>query len=1317
MDDSADSAAALKRHLPASSKQPHQKLTSSSQKELSAQHPPFPTPSIAPISQSPVSNPSKRVTIMAEELEFSSFDEKDWKAQDAADDREIARLLEQSQDGPGGGLKLDDTPFDQTNKADDAEDFEDISDDDLPDEEEPSAGTSLEVPALTDDGNTSNDADDLFGEGPSSPIDLVDGPTSPAPHVRDAEAVDDSQVVDAGISFGAINFDPDPHLNGAANQDPGIPAPAESIGDLLKATWPAYKKGHILTWSELLPPKKATWKEKKPLKKPKYLVTSKLSLDLAPDDEKQFRIPGPASSTTKAKPNELAVNGLIHCNLASDGQEEDIAQFDVDLDSDAETVMGFTLRDIELACEDWNVHIDTVESNFAAQQLAAEQAATSQKRHIDEVEQDDEWDAEFLMDVADDPQPRPKKRKAIQLGLPEIPRYTAPSFDNFEDATRRGAKRVHLDVNDPHLLLETESYSHNKRPRQEAKMKRMANGNMGRDISQRFNLSNDEAYELLKENHQSKVRATLGNISVEHGMPALKLSWPYYKVKLGGTTDEYHRPRFRYKKTVGHTVKFDKPMHFKRKQMKGKAHEIFLRSRDLSLCDNSAAVLFEYCEPRPRVLNSFAMGSRLINYYRRKENSNEEDQLAKLDLGEYRTLLPEDRSPFSLFGTVDPGEVVPTLHNEMYRAPVFKHTPRNTDFLIIRSTTGIGGPKWYIHKIDHMHVVGQTFPSVDVPGPHSRRVTNASKSRMKMLAFRMIRHSRTDNCQLSDITKHIADSTDTQNRQKLKEFLQYDRDSKEKGMWRLKPGEILPDENAIRAMIKPEEVCLLDAMQLGIKELEDAGYDPRNATIDDDAQGLDADEDEDDDGEGSKIVKGAKKVAEKQEETLADKMAPWKTTKAFIDACAQKAMLQLHGEGDPTGHGLGFSFIRTSMKGGYIEAVQGPLATSADAMEREKRANGGHAYNVKKQQAMYEDGIREIWDKQKSTLSDPQEHDVNDIATTEDEDDRFNVQSAATPAVFDDGNSQISGLTSSSRHPKRAIRISREVELPDGTTQTRIEVVHDPVVISQYIKRRTEADLEMREYVKAIVRVQTLSKKPPATWRKLPVSVRALHRWSRLAKSYSASLRIFLYSIYSARPTGNADHDRLAGLRIKKELERLEKNKARRQAREQQKELHQKASAGDAGSPGADKIPTGTTRNMVIPTCSPSPPISPPPRVLFDWWHHAQEAEDGASSARRKRRRKATLLARKLHQSDAQARKQERATLAKRNRSKKGREEEPIQTQEELEKEQALREENEQLQILKRELQAKARQQREERERAQGFTDRAWWRAAAGRSH
>ena len=1039
---------------------------------------------------------------MAERNEFSSFDENAWKAQDAADDQEIARLLEQSQEGDANNsFKIDDTPFDQSNKADDAQDYEDISDDDLP-EEEPSAGNSLEMPALTDDGGTSNDADDLFGEGPSSPTDPIVGPPSPATRVRDTDTGDESQPIDAGMSFGAINFDPDPHMNGAANQDPDIPAAAETMEDLLKAAWPAFQKGRVLTWSELLPPKQATWKEKRPSKKPKHLVTSKLNLDFAADEEKHFRIPGDGASSGKKNARDTSSSELVRCNLDAGTEKDDTLHFELDQESDSETVVGFTLRDIELACDDFAARIQSIERD-EKRRLAAEKELLSRKRQVEE--QDDEWDAEFLMDTGDEPK-RPKKRRAVVIGLPEIHRYAAPNFDNFEDATRRGSKRVHLDMNDPQLLLETDMHLHNKRLRLDSKAKRMANGRIGRETFQRFNISNDEAYDLLKENHQSKVRATLGNISVEHSMPAIKLSWPYYRVKLGGTTDEYHRPRFRYKKFVGYPIRFDKPQHHKRKLMKGKAHEVYRQSQDLSLCDNSTAVLFEYCEPRPRVLNNFGMGSKLINYYRRKDN-NEDEHLPKQDLGEYRTLLPEDRSPFSLFGTVDSGETVPTLHNEMYRAPVFKHTPRDTDFLIVRSTTGLEGSKWHLHKIDHLHVVGQAFPSVEVPGPHSRKVTNASKNRMKMLSFRMIRHSRTDNCQLSDITKHIAESTDTQNRQKLKEFLQYDRESGEKGMWRLKPGEVLPDENAIRAMIKPEEVSLLDAMQLGIKELEDAGYDPRNANIDEDVMDIDA-ADEDDDEEGSKAPKGAKKAAEKQEETLADKMAPWKTTKAFIDACAQKAMLQLHGEGDPTGHGLGFSFIRTSMKGGYIEAVQGPLATSADAMEREKRANGGHAYNVKKQQAMYEEGIKEIWDKQKATLSDPQGHDDKDIAVTEDEDDRFNT--AATPAQFDEGMSQISGLTSASRQNKKAIRITREVRMPDGSTQARIEVVHDPVVISQYMKRRTEADLEIKEYVDRTLRRVHMSGPQPRTWKRLPFPVKALHKWAGLARLYPQTTKSIL---------------------------------------------------------------------------------------------------------------------------------------------------------------------------------------------------------------
>lgn len=1038
-----------------------------------------------------------------------------WQDQKDADDEEIARFLQKAQEGGDTGVKFDDTPFDQTNKADDAEDFEDISDDDLPDEEEPSAGTSMEIPGLTDDGGTSNDADDLFGDGPSSPG--LFGPSSPGAQVRDAdidanaetdadEIMEDTQPAEAPVDF-SINFNTEPGFFGT-NQDPNIPAPAESVEDLLKQAWPAFERGRVLVWSELFPQKHASWKEKKPPRKPRKLVTSKLTLELDQDTALAFRLPA-SSAPNGSRARRDATSGMVYCNRDQISEDEDAGQFNLDQNSDSESVFGFSMRDIELVCEDWDTHIDTVEAAFEARASAAKASAEAKKKaretELKAADADDAWDAEFLLgeDAADvrelleDPEILSKPREKTS-GLPAIPKYVAPSFDDFQGVTRRGAKRVQLDLDDPYLLLETQDSQRNaKRPRLDGSESKRTNGSLSGKATSRFNFSNDDAYDLLKENHKGKIRATLGNISVDHGMPAVKLTWPYYKVKLGGTTDEYHRPRFRYKKFAGHTIKFDKPHHHKRKAMRGKASDIYRTSKDLSMNDNATAVLFEYCEPRPRVLNNFAMGSKVINYYRRKE-ATDDDQLPRQDLGEYRTLLPEDRSPFSIFGTVDAGEIVPTLHNEMYRAPVFKHAPKSSDFLVVRNTTGTEGSKWYLHKIDHLHVVGQSFPSEEVPGPHSRKVTNASKNRMKMLAYRMIRHSKTANCQLSDITKHIADSTDTQNRQKLKEFLQYDRESGEKGMWRLRPGEPIHDENFIRAMIKPEQVCGLDAMQLGIKELEDAGYDPRNANLGDDAQAMDVDEPEDDDM-ASELEKGA---GDGKKKIDPESLTPWRTTKAFIDACASKAMLALHGPGDPTGHDLGFSFLRTSMKGGYLEAIQGPQSTSADAMEKNKEkgnANNGHAYNVKDQQAKYEEGIRRIWGRQKETLSDATEHDPKDILANEDEDDRFNAQPTATPAMFDEGVSQISGFTSSSRHPKRAIRIIRKVTMPDGSTQDRIEVVHDPVVITQYMKRRADADMESREYVKALLRYPGLTKPSPRSWRRLPACVKAAYKWSLLA--------------------------------------------------------------------------------------------------------------------------------------------------------------------------------------------------------------------------
>lgn len=919
--------------------------------------------------------------------------------------------------------------IDQEGKADDAIDFEDVelSDEELPDEEEPStAPASNEVPGLTEgDTCTSNDTDDLFGDAhDSSPIDLAYPHLRSSPHPLDADS-DEARLALAGgesiEDLRELNFNFDAS-GSTANQDPNIPAPPESTYDLVKLQWPDFHKDAVLNYNELFRSKPATWIAKKPAKPPKPLVPTKLSLEVDIDQEKLFRIPGTATIPVWQKIRDAEARGLVCLEEPEAVEPADLEIFNFDDESDTETVGGFTLRDFETLCDDWEGMVDLADNIQARLSEFG-----SGKRPI--KDEDAAWEEMFL----DAPAPKRKKIEPPR-GLPAIPTFTAPNFDNFEQATMKLGKRVILDMNDPYLLIDDkDSDRAAKRRKVQHRMVRMSNGKLGRELQQRFNYSNDVAYEALKENNSNRVRATIAAIPVEHSMPAIRLQWPYYKVKLSASDPHsYHRPQLQTRQQVS-TVKFSKPTVLKRKALKGKKiKDIFRESKDLSMNDNSTAVLFEYCEEIPTVLSNFGMGSKIVNYFRRSKGS--ESRPDKQELGENCILLPEDRSPFAIFGHVHPGETVPTFHTQMYRAPIFKHNPRGTDFLIGRSTTGLGGSTWYIRNIDHLYVVGQTLPSMEVPGPHSRRVTNIAKNRLKMVSYRLLR--KHPHVTLSDITKHVADSNDSQNRQKLKEFLRFRKDTKD---WALPEGEEPMDEEEIRSLVKPEEVCVLDAMQVGVHELENGGYQLAGDTL----------KDEDLDMMGDDIPADA----------LAQKMVPWKTTKAFIDASYGKAMLAIHGPGDPTGRGLGISFLKTSMKGGFLEQLQGPLATSADAIERQKKANGGHMYNVKNQDQLYAEAITDIWNRQRQSLEEDQEHDDEDVQPQEDEDDRFNVKEAAPTPAMAEGASQISRSAASALN-RRKLHITRTIKRPDGKTEQVTEIVHDPAVIAQYVKRRRQQDVE-----------------------------------------------------------------------------------------------------------------------------------------------------------------------------------------------------------------------------------------------------------------
>ena len=943
------------------------------------------------------------------------FTDIDWRRQEKEDEQNLLTVLDPLNENDG---LFADREVDQADKADDAVDYEDVSDDDLPDEED-ATGPSGDNPGLTDDQGTSHDyddeVDDLFGEGPSSPF--RNNEQHEGAQEDEDSAADDEDLI-------ALNF---PEHHGFANQDPNIPAPAESSEEFIKQAFPGFETGIILDFNKYLGPKPAHYIPKIPAKPPKPLAPTKVSLDLAPDQEKLFRIAGPAHTSKRKRVAEAEARGYIAIVEESDNEMSGDEGFDYSLPPDDEEIGGTTWADLEIICANWDP--------LVPQQ--SEEAVTVEDEPMDD------WDREILGYSS-------KRRKVAHEEDPDffnIPRFAAPSFDNYAEDVIRIAKRPILDENDPYLLLDNSDYQHAPN-RQQASKSVAKRGKFSK--KSRCNYSNDEAYDALKENHQHKVRATLGNVTVEHSMPALRLQWPYYRTKLSAKeARSYHRPALKFNKFMNSNIYFSKLLTARKsKTMRHQtAQEVFKMSEHLTLADNYAsATLFEYCEEHPTILSNFGMGNRVMNYYRRKHADDAERPQIEDKVGELTVLLPEDQSPFSKFGMVDPGETVRAIHNAMYRAPIYKHETKNTDFLAIRSTTGVGGSNWHLRNIDNLFVVGQQFPLTEIPLPGARKHTNAAKNRLKMIAFRKIKHSKEGALKIGEVTHHIPSSQDLQNRQKLKDFLQYDKVDK---VWRMQAGDTVPDESVIRAMISPEELCIIDAMQVGEQHVVDAGFEVGKDDYNDENE--------------------AKKT-----KSIEERLVPWDTTRAFLDASSGKAMLMLHGEGDPTGCGLGISMLKVSMKGGYQGDIKGPNATSGAAMSAaEKKANGGHTYNVKRQEELYNSAIRTIWEKQKANLSDPMEIEATDMELYDDEDEIMedsmeNQMSKPTPGVFDDSASQFS--MGGHVQAGEIGRIVRTINNQFGQPEEVVELVTDPRVWKEYYKRRITMEQSNTRLVQTVLR-------------------------------------------------------------------------------------------------------------------------------------------------------------------------------------------------------------------------------------------------------
>lgn len=986
-------------------------------------------------------------------------------AQDGGnDDQLIAQLFDPS--NVSNSLDFLNRDLEVGEKADDAQDFEDISDGDLASEEDddrPVAESTEPASALSPDHGATAE-DDLFGEednafifgeeeepdGPSidpkelskshkdeSRITLPGSSSAPTATRPQNGDLSDSPASNAQSPFAQGTSEantpeaiPDHAVSGVkeeeedeavalqralfaragrrTSQDP--PDAPETDLELFFSIWPSYDPENTARFTELFPPPPGVFNWKQPVKPPKVLGTPKVTLDIAADTERSFRLTSTIPNAKVPVRSDFDQPNLIRATRpkVDDGTSGD--ELEIDGASEGEPVAGLSWKDIEVACADWDV----------------ESVGSDTTLHLRTPVLDNNGFMEIDMIDGERPAKRPRlDTYKSWLGCGISPLF--PSFDDPEATTQKLAKRIALDVNDSDLLIEESAPRLMAKKRTIASIRAEAKDALTKDLTRRYNISNDEAYELLKENHQHKIRSTLGSVMIEHSMPAVKLQYPFYKVKLEPKQlRSFHRPSFGGVR-VGRELRFSKPKTVKKKHLRGKEpRDVFEKSEDLSMGDNSSGLLLEYSEESPMMLSNFGMGNKIVNFYRRKDA--QDSARPKEEIGETQVLLPQDRSPFANFGHVDPGELVPAVQNSMYRAPIFKHEGRPTDFLVVCSTTSEQGNRFFLRNLENLHVVGQQFPSTDIPGEHSRKVTDAAKRRLKAISYRVWRkwsQRRGEPLTNAVVQAHLPGSDISQNRGKMREFMKYD---KYQSIWVPKDGDIPPDSNELRTMIKPEDICLLDSMQAGVQYLNDLGL-----RRDDDVN------DDDDEKEGTNIEL---------------QLAPWSTTKNFMNACQGKAMLQLHGEGDPTGRGEGFSFIKTSMKGGF-RALGESIEERLDA--KKLKENHGHSYNVAKQQKAYDESIRRIWRAQQESLSSKAEHSDLEGDIDDDTEDLLNDRATTprtgygTPSVSrreDESVSQFSRNSASRKN--QTLIITRTQRDKFGNLEDVPITITDPRVISAY---------------------------------------------------------------------------------------------------------------------------------------------------------------------------------------------------------------------------------------------------------------------------
>ena len=100
-------------------------------------------------------------------------------------------------------------------------------------------------------------------------------------------------------------------------------------------------------------------------------------------------------------------------------------------------------------------------------------------------------------------------------------------------------------------------------------------------------------------------------------------------------------------------------------------------------------------------------------------------------IGETKVLVSENgedpEAPF--LGQIEPDgkEIQQAIVNNLFRAPIFRHQPHPTDFLLIRTKKGDKRLSYCVREIPYLFLCGQLEPQQAVPRPMTKITTLQEK--------------------------------------------------------------------------------------------------------------------------------------------------------------------------------------------------------------------------------------------------------------------------------------------------------------------------------------------------------------------------------------------------------------------------------------------------------------------------------------------------------------------------------------------------------------------------------------------------------------